>query len=71
MTHKEVTFKAYTMAQPSLLPPSLDELIPEDHLVRVVNEMIDKIDLQPLLAKYKGGGTSSYHPGLPGQCAAG
>jgi len=50
------------MAQPSLLPPSLEELIPPDHLVRVVNRMVEQIDLAPLLAKYKGGGTSSYHP---------
>ena len=28
-----------------LLPPRLEELIPEGHLVRVVNEMIDEIDL--------------------------
>ncbi len=31
-------------------------------MVRVVNRAIDKIDLEPLLRKYKGGGTSSYHP---------
>jgi transposase len=55
-------FKPYTMAQPQLLPPSLDELIEPDHLVRVVNTAIDQLDLSPLLAQYKGGGTSSYHP---------
>jgi transposase len=62
MKKGNVTFKAYTMEQPSLLPPNLEELIPEDHLVRVVNRVVDAIDLDPLLAKYKGGGTSSYHP---------
>ena len=55
-------FKAYTMEQLSLLPPNLEELIPDDHLVRVVNRVVDAIDLDPLLSKYKGGGTSSYHP---------
>ena len=45
-----------------LLPPSLGELIPEEHLVRVVNRVVDEIDLQALLEKYKGGGTSAYHP---------
>jgi transposase len=55
-------FKPYTMAQPQLLPPSLDELIEPDHLVRVVNAAIDQLDLGPLLAQYPGGGTSSYHP---------
>ena len=58
----EPTFKPYIMTQPSLIPPSWDELIPSDHLVRVVNRVIDKLDLEALLKKYKGGGTSSYHP---------
>jgi transposase len=60
--HSKVTFKPYTMDQPSLLPPSLEELIPEDHLVRVVNRVMDELDLEPILNEYKGGGTSSYHP---------
>jgi transposase/ribosomal protein S15P/S13E len=62
--HKKVTFKPYTMAQPMLLPRSLDELIPAGHLVRVVNRVIEGIDLEPLLAKYAGGGTSAYHPAM-------
>lgn len=62
MRHKQITFKPYTMEQLSLLPPSLDELIPEQHLVRVVNRVVDELDIEALLAKYKGGGTSSYHP---------
>jgi transposase len=56
------TFKPYTMAQPSLIPPSWDELIPAEHVVRVVNRAVEQIELEPLLRKYKGGGTSSYHP---------
>lgn len=59
---KKVAFKNYSVGQISMLPPSLEELIPEDHLVRVVNQMVDQIDLSPLLLKYKGGGASSYHP---------
>ena len=50
------------MEQRSLLPPSLDELIPAEHLVRVVNRVVEELDIEPLLANYKGGGTSSYHP---------
>jgi len=45
-----------------LLPPSLEELIPEGHLVRVVNAMVDELDIEPLEREYKGGGTSAYHP---------
>ena len=44
------------------LPTNLEDLIPEDHLVRVVHSAIEKMDVKPLLARYKGGGTSSYHP---------
>lgn len=57
-------FKPYMMAQPSLIPPSWDELIPSNHIVRVVNRAIGQINLDPLLRKYKGGGTGSYHPGM-------
>lgn len=62
MNNGKVTFKEYNMNQPSLLPPSLEELIPEHHLVRVVSRVVEVLDITPLLAKYKGGGTSSYHP---------
>jgi transposase len=59
---KTQIFKPYTQNQPMLLPPNLEEMIPERHLVRVVNEMIERIDMEPLLRQYKGGGTSAYHP---------
>jgi len=55
-------FKAYNQQQIFLLPPSLDDLIGSNHPVRIVNEVINKVDSSPLLDKYKGGGTSSYHP---------
>ncbi len=45
-----------------LLPPSLDELIAADHPVRIVSRVLDKIDIEPLLKKYTGGGSSSFHP---------
>jgi transposase len=55
-------FKPYIMNQPALIPPSWEELIPAEHVVRVVDRTIEKIDLEPLLKRYKGGGVSSYHP---------
>jgi transposase len=60
----KVVFKDYNFNQNLLLPPSLEEMIPENHPVRVVNYVIDNLDLEPLLKRYKGGGTSSYHPRL-------
>lgn len=58
----KVSFKKYEMGQALLLPPSLEELIPTNHLVRVVNKVIEGMDLTSLLKEYKGGGNSSYHP---------
>jgi len=59
---KEQQFKPYTPKQAMLMPSNLDEMIPEGHLVRVVDEMIDRLDITPLKRQYKGGGTSAYHP---------
>jgi transposase len=58
----KVVFKGYNSQQLMLLPPSLDELIDTHHPVRVVEQVIEHIDIQPIINKYKGGGTSSYHP---------
>ncbi len=59
---RNIIFKTYNQDQPMLLPPSLDELIAPNHPVRVVNKVIDQLDIQPLINKYKAGGTSSFHP---------
>jgi transposase len=55
-------FKIYAQHQMMLLPPSLEELIPSSHPVRIVNEVLEQIDITTLLQKYIGGGSSSYHP---------
>ena len=59
---KKPVFKPYNPDQLSLLPPSLDELIPGNHVVRVVRQVIDQLDIDPIIKKYKGGGSSSFHP---------
>jgi transposase len=41
---KRQIFKPYEQNQPMLLPPSLEEMIPEAHIVRVVNGMIGDLD---------------------------
>jgi transposase len=61
-TSEKVVFKDYNPNQMMLLPPNLLELIPERHPVRVVDQVIEQINIQPILDKYPGGGTSSYHP---------
>jgi hypothetical protein len=64
MRRKEAApvFKPYVMNQISLIPPSYDELIAEKHLVRTVNEAVEKIDLTALLLQYKGGRNKQLPP---------
>jgi len=62
--NRKATFKPYDPDQLSLLPPSLDELIADNHVVRVVRDVIDRIDIELVIKKYKGGGASSFDPRL-------
>jgi len=55
-------FKEYRQDQNFLLPPSLDEFVPDDHGVRIINDVVDAMDLSLLLDKYEGGGAPAYHP---------
>jgi transposase len=47
-----------------LLPPSVDEWLPERHLARFVVEIIDGLDLSALVNAYRGSGSASYHPAM-------
>ena len=47
-----------------LLPPSVDEWLPEKHLARFVVEVIDGLDLRAMSGRYRGSGSASYHPAL-------
>jgi transposase len=58
----KVIFKPDNQNQPALFPFSFDAFIAADHPVRLVNMVIDKLDISDVLVTYKGGGTSSYHP---------
>lgn len=59
--HTQKVFIPYTQDQLTL-PLSIESLIPENHIVRVVNKAIDQMNLEPLFEKYPGGGRSSFHP---------
>lgn len=59
-----VVFKPYLHNQTILFPGTLDEMIPENHPARLVSKVIDTIDIRAIHRKYKGGGTSAYHPRL-------
>ena len=47
-----------------LLPPSVDEWLPQRHLARFVVEVIDGLDLSELERSYRGSGSASYHPAI-------
>src|SRR3974390_917283 len=47
-----------------LLPPSVDEWLPERHLARFVVEVIDGLDLRAMSGDYRGSGSASYHPSM-------
>jgi len=48
------TFRRYDPHQQFLVPPSLDDWLPENHLARFVSDLVEEvIDLEPFLASYK------------------
>ena len=59
---KKPAFKPYQQHQMSILPYNLDEMIPQNHLVRVVDRVIEKMNPKKLFDRYEGGGTSAYNP---------
>lgn len=60
--HRQPSFKPYTPNQLMLLPPSLNDLIADNHPVYLVNRIIDEINIDSLIAEYSDVGCSSYHP---------
>ena len=58
-------FRTCALDQPYLLPPSLQEWLPDRHLARFIAEVVDELDLNPIYAAYErtdGRGLSAYHP---------
>ena len=58
----KIIYKSYNLNDNILFPPSLGELIAENHPVRTVSAIIDGLDILGIESTYKGGGTSSFHP---------
>lgn len=60
------TFRAFNPDQVLLLPPSLDEWLPADHLARFIADLVDEhLDLSAIHAAYKEGrGAPPYDPRL-------
>lgn len=47
-----------------LLPPSVDEWLPKDHMARFVVDIVDQLDLSELSRQYRGTGSAAYHPAV-------
>lgn len=47
-----------------LLPPSVDEWLPQEHLARYVVEVVEALDLSAMTRSYAGRGSDAYHPAV-------
>lgn len=59
---KKVVFKEYSTDQSFIFPHSSDDYISKDHIARLINVIIDRMDISFIINTYNGGGTSSYSP---------
>jgi transposase len=55
-------FKIYQQNQDQLLPPSLEEAVASDHIARLINHVVDHMDLAFLEEQYSHNGQHAYPP---------
>ena len=58
-------FRTCSLDQPFLLPPSLQDWLPEKHLARFIADVTEALDLSKILDEYSrkdGRGMAAYHP---------
>ena len=58
----KVVYKSYNRNEGSLFPMYLSDIVPAEHPARVVDAVVENLDIRELERTYKGGGTSSYAP---------
>lgn len=59
---RKPVYKPNFQGQIWLFPARLDQNIAEDSPVRLVNQVVDGLDITAIEKTYSGGGTSAYHP---------
>ena len=59
-----VPFQPVDRDTPYLLPPPLQDWLPQGHLARFVVEIVDRLDLGELERAYRGRGKAPYHPAV-------
>ena len=57
-------FKEYQQSQAQLLPPTLSELVAKDHIARLINHVVDSMDLSFLESQYSEQGQHAYPPDM-------
>lgn len=56
-----MAFKESNQDQLFLLPPSLHDFLPAEHVARVINEVANELNLRGLVDRYSDLGCSTYH----------
>jgi transposase len=56
------TFRQLDRETLFLLPPSMNDWLPEGHLARFVSEIVGQLDLAPIKRAYAGRGSKAHHP---------
>lgn len=57
-------FKSYSTEQGELIPMYLSEWVPEDHLARLISDIVDQLDLSGITEGYSNRGEEAYHPAM-------
>ena len=55
-------FKHHSVHQQELFPLNLNALISENHSSRLIDSVVERLEIPDIISQYKGGGSSSYHP---------
>ena len=53
-------FRPITRDTPYLLPPAIQDWLPDEHLARFIVEIVDQLDLGAIERDYGGGGKAAY-----------
>lgn len=56
----KLAIKSDNQNQMMIFPPTLDELVPKEHVVRLVDAVVDRLDISEILSTYRGGGNSCF-----------
>jgi transposase len=57
-------FIPFSRDQEYLLPPSMHDWLPQNHLARFIVEVVEQLDLSKLIRRYSGCGSVAYHPAV-------